>query len=225
MGVSAYRRLGKKTAFRHGYDDKEVSPELMMLCKASSAPARPPCHHSRAERQSSSLDADTPIRPYVPPLEPPRLDLRLITVHNHVKNFLTCDEAVCRIVDISIGADHRDAKVANSVSVSDCAWIRQYNERNVRTRNRTGFPGERNEEQRISGRQLFRTAIQLLDLLNKCLLTRILGEDQHYRMAADVTKPAHFAIHAAPKKFRSRTRNRGHERNSFRFGRLSVSSD
>ena len=40
MGVSAYRRLGKKTAFRHGYDDKEVSPELMMLCKAD-PPTRP----------------------------------------------------------------------------------------------------------------------------------------------------------------------------------------
>src|SRR3974377_2378549 len=67
-------------------------------------------------------------------LKPPPLELRLITVHNHVENFLTCDHAVCRIVDISISADHRYAKVANSVTVSDRAWIRQYHERNVRTR-------------------------------------------------------------------------------------------
>ena len=33
VGVLAYRRLGRKTAFRHGYNDQEVSAELMMLCK------------------------------------------------------------------------------------------------------------------------------------------------------------------------------------------------
>jgi hypothetical protein len=43
----AYRRLGSKTAFRHGCNDQEVSPELMMLCKRR--------------------HADTPIRRYVSP--------------------------------------------------------------------------------------------------------------------------------------------------------------
>jgi hypothetical protein len=44
---SAYRRVGSKTAFRHGCNDQEVSPELMMLCKRR--------------------HADTPIRRYVSP--------------------------------------------------------------------------------------------------------------------------------------------------------------
>ena len=36
VGGSAYWRIGvwgSKTAFRHGYNDQEVSTELMMLCK------------------------------------------------------------------------------------------------------------------------------------------------------------------------------------------------
>src|SRR6202795_4773727 len=51
--VSAYWRIGvwgSKTAFRHGYNDQEVSTELMMLCKRR--------------------HADTPIRPYVSPSRP-----------------------------------------------------------------------------------------------------------------------------------------------------------
>jgi hypothetical protein len=49
LGVSAYRRLGNKTAFLHGYNDQEVSTKLMTLCKR-----RP---------------ADSPIRfPYPPTL-------------------------------------------------------------------------------------------------------------------------------------------------------------
>jgi hypothetical protein len=47
-----YRRLGKKTAFRRGYNDQEVSTELMMLCER-----RP---------------ADPPTRPYVSPSRRPR---------------------------------------------------------------------------------------------------------------------------------------------------------
>src|SRR6202049_1187811 len=53
VGGSAYRRIGvwgSKTAFRHGYNDQEVSTELMMLCKR---------RHT-----------DTPIRPYVSPRRP-----------------------------------------------------------------------------------------------------------------------------------------------------------
>src|SRR5260370_8771714 len=51
--VSAGRRIGlwgSKTAFRHGYNDQEVSAELMMLCKRR--------------------HADTPIRRYVSPSPP-----------------------------------------------------------------------------------------------------------------------------------------------------------
>ena len=61
----------------------------------------------------------------------------------------------------------------------------------------------------------FASAIQLFDLLDEHLLIRVLGENQHYRMAAHVTQPAHFAVHAAPKKFRSRTRNRGNAEEQF----------
>ena len=47
--VSAYRRIGvsasRKTAFRHGHNDQEVSTKLMTLCKRR--------------------HADTPIRQYV----------------------------------------------------------------------------------------------------------------------------------------------------------------
>ena len=48
VGGSAYWRIGvcgSKTAFRHRYNDQEVSTELMMLCKRR--------------------HADTPIRRYV----------------------------------------------------------------------------------------------------------------------------------------------------------------
>ena len=40
VGVSAYRRLGNKTAFRNGYIDQKVSTKLMTLCKRP--PADPP---------------------------------------------------------------------------------------------------------------------------------------------------------------------------------------
>src|SRR5271169_33404 len=53
VGGSAYWRIGvwrSKTAFRHGYNDQEVSTELMMLCKRR--------------------HADTPIRRYVSPSRP-----------------------------------------------------------------------------------------------------------------------------------------------------------
>src|SRR5580692_5986726 len=53
VGGSACWRIGvwgSKTAFRHGYNDQEVSAELMMLCKGR--------------------HADTPIRPYVSPSRP-----------------------------------------------------------------------------------------------------------------------------------------------------------
>jgi hypothetical protein len=53
VGGSAYWRIGvwgSKTAFRIGYNDQEVSTELMMLCKRR--------------------HADTPIRPYVSPSRP-----------------------------------------------------------------------------------------------------------------------------------------------------------
>src|SRR5580704_16902281 len=54
VGGSAYWRIGvwgSKTAFRHGYNDQEVSTELMMLCKRR--------------------HADTPIRLYVSPSRRP----------------------------------------------------------------------------------------------------------------------------------------------------------
>jgi hypothetical protein len=41
---------GSKTAFRHGYNDQEVSTEFMMLCKRR--------------------HVDTPIRPYISPSRP-----------------------------------------------------------------------------------------------------------------------------------------------------------
>jgi hypothetical protein len=53
VGGSACWRIGvwgSKTAFRHGYNDQEVSAELMMLCKRR--------------------HADTPIRRYVSPSRP-----------------------------------------------------------------------------------------------------------------------------------------------------------
>jgi hypothetical protein len=53
VGGSAYRRIGvwgSKTAFRHGYNDQEVSTELTMLRKRR--------------------HADTPIRRYVFPSRP-----------------------------------------------------------------------------------------------------------------------------------------------------------
>src|ERR1700687_3065037 len=53
VGGSACWRIGvwgSKTAFRHGYNDQEVSTELMMLCKRR--------------------HADTPIRRYVSPSRP-----------------------------------------------------------------------------------------------------------------------------------------------------------
>jgi hypothetical protein len=49
--VSAYRRIGvwgSKTAFRHRYNDQEISTELMMLCKRRHADT--PIRFLRASR-------------------------------------------------------------------------------------------------------------------------------------------------------------------------------
>ena len=40
MGVSAYRRLGSKTAFRHGYNDQEVSTKLDNALRHANTPIR-----------------------------------------------------------------------------------------------------------------------------------------------------------------------------------------
>src|SRR5215471_5869525 len=117
----------------------------------------------------------------IPPadLQPARLDLRLITVHNHVENLLTPDEAIGCVIDISVRADNRYTKVAHSVGVGYRARIGQDYKWNVRARDQTGLPRERDEEQRISCLKLSRPAIQLFDLPNEQPLIRILGKNQH----------------------------------------------
>ena len=53
-----------------------------------------------------------------------RLDLRSITIENHVENLLTGNDAISRVVDVSVGADNRDAKVSDAVGISHRTRIR-----------------------------------------------------------------------------------------------------
>ena len=58
-------------------------------------------------------------------LESSRLNLRLITVHYHVEDFLACYDAVSRVIDISIRTDHRAILPAHADSLAGVVGLRQ----------------------------------------------------------------------------------------------------
>ena len=95
------------------------------------------------------------------------MNLRGITIHDDVQDSLTGDHPVCRIVDVPIRANHRNAKVAYSISVGYRARIGQNHKRYICARDQPGLSSKCDKEQGILGSQLLRTAIQLLDLLNE----------------------------------------------------------
>jgi hypothetical protein len=52
------------------------------------------------------------------------MNLRSIAIDNHVENPLTGDDVISRIVNVSIGADDRYAKVSNPVGICYRSRIR-----------------------------------------------------------------------------------------------------
>src|ERR1700731_11275 len=150
------------------------------------------------------------------------MNLRQVAVHNHIKDFLTSDHLIGRVLDVPIRADHSNSKVAHSISVRHGTGIRQNHKRNIRAGDQPGLSCKRDKEQGISDSQLFRTAVQFLNLFDEHFLIRILRKNEHHRVATHITQPPYLAVYTAPQKFRRRPRDRRTGKSPFRFQCLTF---
>ena len=73
------------------------------------------------------------------PLNAARLDLWNITIDNYIENLLAGNNAISCVVDVSVGADHRNAKVSDAVRIRHRTGVRQYNKGNIGSRDEAGL--------------------------------------------------------------------------------------
>src|ERR1700736_982049 len=150
------------------------------------------------------------------------MNLRGVAIDDHIQNPLAGDHVVSRIIDVPLGTDHRNAKVADSIGVGYGTRIRQDDKWNIGPGHQPGLPGKRRKIQGVLSCQLLRTAVQFLDLLDKLFLIRVLRENKHHRMAPHITQPPYFPVHAAPDKIGRRPRNSRNTLSRFRFRGLGF---
>jgi len=82
---------------------------------------RSPPSRSPGKTESQNPELQTPnSEPRTPgehQLNAARLDLHSITIENDIEYLLTGNDAISRVVDISVGADNRNAKVSDAVGI------------------------------------------------------------------------------------------------------------
>src|SRR5262249_24515680 len=130
---------------------------------------------------------------FPPPLAPSRLNLPLVRIYNHIKDLLSRDDAIGRIVEITVRSDHRDTKISNSIFVRHRDRVRQDNKWHIGTRDQPALPGKCNKEQGALDRELAIPSRYFFDLTYELLLARARGKDQDHRLTSQVPQSPNLA--------------------------------